>query len=380
MRICDFALERYFARWEFNSRYLLCASDVQGYPLADLLALADDESRALWDGLRLGYTESTGHPLLRAEIASLYDRVTADEVLTFVGAEEGIFLSMHALLGAGDHAVVVWPAYQSLHEVARSIGADVTLVPLDPADWSLDIDAIEAALRPTTRVIVINFPHSPTGAVLDTTSFERLATLAEERRITLFSDEVYRFLELDGSTQPPAAVDRGRLTVSLGVMSKAFALAGLRVGWIATHDATLLRRIAALKDYTTICGSAPSEVLALIGLRARAHVLARSRALIAENLPLLDDFFARNADQFDWIRPRGSSVGFPRLIGAEPGTIDRFCAELVEREGVLLLPGSQFGHAGNHFRVGFGRTDMAEALEPLERFASHWASSCATGA
>ena len=380
MRISDFALERYFARWEFNSRYLLCASDVQGYPLAELLALADDESRALWDGLRLGYTESTGHPLLRAEIASLYDRVTADEVLTFVGAEEGIFLSMHALLGAGDHAVVVWPAYQSLHEVARSIGADVTLVPLDPADWSLDIDAIEAALRPTTRVIVINFPHSPTGAMLDTTSLERLATLAEERRITLFSDEVYRFLELDGSTRPPAAVDRGRLTVSLGVMSKAFALAGLRVGWIATHDATLLRRIAALKDYTTICGSAPSEVLALIGLRARAHVLARSRALIAENLPLLDDFFARNADQFDWIRPRGSSVGFPRLIGAEPGTIDRFCAELVEREGVLLLPGSQFGHAGNHFRVGFGRTDMAEALEPLERFASHWASSCATGA
>src|SRR5205823_677416 len=122
MQIADFALERYFARWEFNVRHLLCASDVEAYTLTELLSLADDETRALWSQLRLGYTESAGHPLLRAEIASLYDDVDADEVLTFVGAEEGIFIAMHALLAAGDHAVVVWPAYQSLHEVARSVG------------------------------------------------------------------------------------------------------------------------------------------------------------------------------------------------------------------------------------------------------------------
>src|SRR5438067_10460769 len=163
MQIADFALERYFARWEFSVRHLLCASDLEPYPLDELLALGDPSMRAAWDGLRLGYTESLGHPLLRAEIATLYSTASPDDVITFVGAEEAIFLTMHARLVAGDHAVVVWPAYQSLYEVARSIGAAVTLVPLDAHDWSLDPEAVLAAIQPNTRIIVINFPHSPTG-------------------------------------------------------------------------------------------------------------------------------------------------------------------------------------------------------------------------
>lgn len=374
MQIADFALERYFARWEFSVRHVLCASDVEPLAMDELLALADPGSRELWDNLRLGYTESLGHPLLRAEIASLYSTAEPDDVITFSGAEEGIFLVMHALLGAGDHAVVAWPAYQSLFEVARSIGADVTLVPLDPADWSLDIDAVISALRPETRVVVINFPHSPTGAVLPRESFERLATTTERRGIPLLSDEVYRYLELDPRDRLPAAVDLGRRTASLGVMSKAFALAGLRLGWIATHDEALRARLAALKDYTTICGSAPSEILALIGLRARPIVLSRSASIVAANLPLLDAFFARFADRFSWVRPKAGSVAFPRLLSDREGEIDRFCDELVESEGVLLLPGSRFDHPGNHFRIGFGRADLPQALERLERFASRTAS------
>src|SRR5689334_20860930 len=141
MQIADFALERYFAQWEFSVRHVLCASDLEALTLDELLAIADPGSRQLWENLRLGYTESLGHPMLRDEIASLYETAAASDVITFTGAEEAIFLVMHALLGAGDHAVVVWPAYQSLFEVARSIGADVSLVPLDPRDWSLDADA-----------------------------------------------------------------------------------------------------------------------------------------------------------------------------------------------------------------------------------------------
>ena len=369
MQIAEFALERYFAQWEFSVRHVLCASDVEPLALDELLALADPASRELWDNLRLGYTESLGHPQLRAEIAGLYTTAAADDVITFTGAEEGIFLAMHALLAPGDHAVVVWPAYQSLFEVARAIGADVTLVPLDPADWSLDPDAVIAALRPNTRIIVLNSPHSPTGALLPRSTFERLTSEAERRGITLVSDEVYRFLELDPGDQLPAGVDVGQRTVSLGVMSKAFALAGLRLGWIATHDAALRARLATLKDYTTICGSAPSEILALIALRARPLVLGRSRAIIANNLPLLDSFFEQFAERFAWVRPRGSSVGFPRLLTDRDGAIDRFCDQLVRSEGVLLLPGSQFGYPGNHFRIGFGRADMPAALERLERFA-----------
>src|SRR5689334_9723585 len=180
MQIADFTLERYFARWEFNVPYLLCASDVEALSLQELLALADPSTRSLWDELRLGYTESLGHPLLRDEIATLYESVGRDEVITFVGAEEAIFLAMHALLGVKDHAVVLWPAYQSLYEVARSIGASVTLVKLDSASWSFDPDAILAAVQPNTRVIVVNFPHSPTGALATRPAFQYLTNRAEE--------------------------------------------------------------------------------------------------------------------------------------------------------------------------------------------------------
>lgn len=366
MLIADFELERYFAQYEFSTRFLLCASDVEAYAMRDLLAFADAETRALWDELKLGYTESTGLPALRAEVASLYESVGPDEVLMFAGAEEGVFLAMHALLSAGDHAIVTWPAYQSLHEVARALGAAVTLVELDPERaWVLDPEAIRHAIRPSTRVVVINYPHSPTGALIERDAFHAIVRICAEHGLTLFSDEVYRFLEHDPATRLPAAVEVSEAAVSLGVMSKAFGLAGLRIGWVATHDADLRRRLAALKDYTTICNSAPSEVLALIALRARARVLERSRAIILSNLPLLDAFFERHEARLRWIRPRAGSVAFPRLLGDD---VDTFARSLVEREGVLLLPASCFGYPRNHFRVGFGRADMPEALARLETF------------
>ena len=369
MRIVDFALERYFARWEFAVDHLLCASDVEPFPMAELLALADDETRALWDGLRLGYTESTGHPLLRREIASLYDTVEPDEVLTFAGAEEAVFCLANVLVGAGDHVIVTWPGYQSLYEVARAAGADVTLHELhETHDWAIDLDLLRAQITPATRLIVVNLPHNPTGMLPDRATYDAIVAIAAEAGVHLLVDEVYRGLEVDESDRLPAGADVLPRGLSLGVMSKSYAMAGLRIGWLASHDRDLLDRVAAFKDYTTICSSAPSEILAIIALRARDRVLARSRAIVATNLDLLDAFFEEWIDRFAWVRPRAGSIGYPRLT--VPGVrIDDWGAQLVEAEGVLILPGSQFGHAGNHFRVGFGRADMPEALARLEAFA-----------
>ena len=369
MRIADFALERYFARWEFNARYVLCASDVEGYPMAELLGLADDETRALWDDLALGYTESTGHPLLRREIASLYESVDADEVLTFAGAEEAVFGLMNVLTGPGDHAIVTWPGYQSLYEVARACGAEVTLHELHEHDvWAIDLDLLRRQLTPTTRLIVVNLPHNPTGMLADRGTFDGLVELAAEAGVYLLVDEVYRGLELDPAERLPSGADVMPLGISLGVMSKSFAMAGLRIGWLAAHDRDLLDRVARFKDYTTICSSAPSEILAIIALRARERVLARSRSIVAANLDHLDGFFGDWADRFTWVRPRAGSIGYPRLT--VPGVrIDDWAAELVEAEGVLLLPGSQFGHPGNHFRLGFGRANLPEAMAHLEAYA-----------
>jgi aspartate/methionine/tyrosine aminotransferase len=370
MRIADFALERYFARWEFAVEHILCASDVQGYPMADLLALADDETRGLWDRLELSYPESTGHPLLRREIATLYDTIEPDDVLTFAGAEDAIFCLVNVLVGAGDHVVVTWPGYQSLYEIARAIGADVTLHELHESNgWALDLDRLRREVTPATRLIVVNLPHNPTGMLVDRATFDGLVAIAAEAGAHLLVDEVYRDLEFEPAERLRSGADalttRG---ISLGALSKAYAMPGLRSAWLATHDRDLLARVAAFKDYTTICASGPSEILALIALRARDRVLGRSRMIVAANMDRLDTFFEAWPDRFSWVRPRAGSIGFPRLT--VPGVrIDDWAAGLVETEGVLLLPGSQFGYPGNHFRIGFGRTDLPEALDRLEAYA-----------
>jgi aspartate/methionine/tyrosine aminotransferase len=342
--------------------------------MADLLALADDESRALWDGLHLGYTESSGHPLLRAEIAGLYEQIGPDDVLVFSGAEEAIFCLLSVALGPGDHAIVTWPGYQSLFEVGRAAGAEISLHELRAEDgWALNVDRIRAALRPDTRLVVVNAPHNPTGMLPSAQEWQALVELCAEAGVTLFSDEVYRFLEFDPADRLAAGADALPGGVSLGVMSKSFAMAGLRIGWLASRDHALLARCASFKDYTTICPSAPAEILSLIALRSKAAVLDRSRAIIAANLAHLDRFFGARPDVLSWVRPRAGSVGYPELVlaGRFAGwDADRFAAELVESEGVLLLPGSRLGQPGNRIRLGFGRLDLPEALAGLERFVS----------
>jgi aspartate/methionine/tyrosine aminotransferase len=242
----------------------------------------------------------------------------------------------------------------------------VTLHELREADgWRLDVERLIGALRADTRLVVVNAPHNPTGMLPTHAEWARLTGELADRRIPLLSDEVYRFLELDERDRLVAGADAYRQGISLGVMSKSFAMAGLRIGWLATRDQDVLDRCARFKDYTTICSSAPSEILALMGLRAREQVLGRSLRIVHDNLALLNDFFRRRAE-VGWVRPRAGSVGFPRLLQETP--IDELVTELVESEGVLLLPGTRFGHPGNHFRLGFGRTDMPEALARFEAF------------
>jgi aspartate/methionine/tyrosine aminotransferase len=366
LRINDFLLERYFARWEFAAPYNLCASDVEGVRMADLLDLADDECQQLWRMLPLGYTEAPGHPLLRAEIASLYRGLEAEDVYTFAGAEEAIFIAMHALLAPGDHVVAIWPAYQALYEVARSIGADVTLLELRERDaWRLDLDAFAAAIRPgRTRLVVVNWPHSPTGSLPDRAVFEEVARTSAEAGAILFSDEVYRLLEHDPADRLPAGAEMPG-GVSLGVMSKAFGLAGLRIGWLATPDRQMLARCARVKDYTTICSSAPSEVLALIGLRAREALVRRALELVVPNRDHVDAFLPEH--DLSWVRPRAGSTGYVRLPDVLPSA-EAVCSELSRTEGVLLLPSTVFEHDDRHVRVGLGRSGITDNLDRLARF------------
>ena len=371
MRLPPFKLERYFAKYEFSARYLLCSSDCESLLVSDLLALepgADESLKRHW----LGYTESTGAPSLRKEIANIYDSITPGQVLVHSGAQEAIFLFMHAALQPGDHVIVHWPCYQSLFEVARGIGCEVSFWEARVENgWTLELDELKRMLRPNTRAVIVNTPHNPTGSLMPRSDFLALNalcaehSLSQERGILLFCDEVYRELEYDPASRLPSACDVNPLAVSLGVMSKTYGLAGLRIGWIATRNADIYNRMAALKDYTTICNSAPSEFLAELALRHRDQIAGRNLQIIHSNLARLDDFFSRRADRFSWVRPKAGPIAFPRLL---KGDVETFCDELVHESGVLLLPGSMYDHPGNHFRVGFARKNMPSALAQLEQF------------
>jgi aspartate/methionine/tyrosine aminotransferase len=272
---------------------------------------------------------------------------------------------MHALVTAGDEVIVITPAYQSLEELPRSLGAHVQIVPLRAErKWQLDVREIAAVASKRTRLIVANFPHNPTGALISPDVQRQLLQIAGDCGATLLSDEVYRGLEVDSGERLPAAADLSPTAVSLGVMSKSFALPGLRIGWLASRDASLLARVAKLKDYTTICSSAPSEILALIALRASDRVLQRSRDIVSANRAAADQFIAAHADQVDWLSPRAGSTAFPRFLDINAESVAK---ELRDRESVLMVPGEIFGASPRHFRLGLGRRDFPEALAALGR-------------
>ena len=362
MDVKPFRIERYYGRYEFTTRYMLSSSDCESRTIEELLAFEPDAHARLL-GTWCGYTESPGAPELREAIAALYERVDAGDVIVTSCAEEGIFLILHALLGAGEHAIVETPCYQSALELARSTGADVIEWRRRYEDgWAHDLDLLERAVRRNTRLIYINQPHNPTGTLMDRATFERVGEMAREHGVVMFSDEVYRELEHDPADQLPAACDLDERAVSLGSISKSYGLPGLRLGWIVTRDAATREAVMRLKDYTTICSSAPSEVLTALALRNRHVLLERNLSIVERNLPLLDDFFARHADTFEWVRPGASPIGFPRVNGVPD--VDDMCARLAEL-GVLLLPGSVYDEP-SHVRVGFGRADMADALRLLE--------------
>jgi aspartate/methionine/tyrosine aminotransferase len=365
MNLPPFKLERYFAKHEFNTEYLLCSSDCESMSIADLLALeesAANKFQQTW----LGYTESAGSPALRAEICKLYETIRPEEILIHSGAEEAIFLFMFAAFKQYDHVIVHSPGYQSLAEVARAAGCDVSpWRGREENSWALDLDELRHLMRTNTKAIIINTPHNPTGYLMSREDYEAVHTFARANKLLLFSDEVYRESEYDPATKLPAACDLGDYAVSLGVTSKTYGLAGLRIGWIATKNKKIYEKMASLKDYTTICNSAPSEFLAEVAMRNRRKLSERNLGIIEQNLAVIDALFARYSSLFSWVRPQAGSMAFPRYLD---GNVAKFCDELVKEAGVLLLPGSIYDDSGNHFRLGLGRKNLPQAVERLEQY------------
>lgn len=365
-----FAVERYFARYEFDAPHLLSSSDCETMSTRELLALEPGSLDAFLD-LRLGYTETRGDPRLRVELARLYGGLDGDSILVHSGAEEAILDFYLATLSPGDHVIVNSPCYQSLSEVPRALGCAVDPWPLreEAGRWSFDVAALARLLEPRTKLVVLNAPHNPTGALPTREEFDAIVALCARSGALLLSDEVYRGLERDPNRLLPPACEIYQDAVSLGVLSKCCGLAGLRIGWLATKRADILDAVAAAKDYGSICSSGPSEFLAGVAARNYRSLVDRSRAVIARNLSFLEGFFERRKDFASWTPPEGGSTGFPRLAAdlvASTGDAESLSRRLAAEAGVMILPGSTYASDPARFRLGFGRASLPAALSALE--------------
>ncbi len=347
----------------------MTASDAESVSLRELLAMATPEEREEFEGMSLGYTETFGAPDLREVIATTYTKREAHDILCFAGASEGIYAANMVLLDKDSHAIVVTPNYQS-HETLPVAICEATGVPLDPNDnWSLDIDRIAAAIQPNTKLVTINFPHNPTGTILPLERYMALIEVCRKHGIYILHDEIFNGLGPSNTQHLPFVADVYERGLSLNVMSKAYGLPGLRIGWIACEDASVISKMERLKHYLSICNSGPSERLAKIALNHRAALLARNCAVVDENLPKWGAFFAKHPDLFDWYQPDGSCTAFPKYKGGDG--VEEFARSLVEDSGVLLLPStiyrSELGTTPtDRFRLGFGRRGLDEGLAVMD--------------
>jgi aspartate/methionine/tyrosine aminotransferase len=334
MNIEPFTLERWFAKYEHEAEIMLAESGIRSLPA----------SRFDLDPGDLGYVIPTnGDPEFRAEIAERYDREQS-EVLFTCGTQEANFLTFLSLLNDGDHAVVVTPAYQSLHAVPESL-ATVTRVGLEPPEWTLDPDAVAEAMRPETSLVVVNNPNNPTGKYHPRETIEALYEIAADHGAYLLCDEVYRLLADDPLT-PVASM--GPYGISTTGLTKAYGLAGLRFGWLAGPP-EVVNAAWNWKDYTTISPSLLSQHVAQQAIDDEDAILSMNRELASENRETTRAFLDRH--DLDWFEP----IGVNGFVTVPEGfaTGQSFCERVIQEESVVLAPGDAFGHP-DRFRIGFG--------------------------
>ncbi len=439
MQIAPFKLEQYFAKHEFTAKYMLSSSDCDGYPMKYILEQASEEELKLWENITLGYTEGLGSPFLREAICRFYAKAKPENVLVASPGELS-FILMNVLMsrksddwnndagkvgqtGSGKpHAVVISPAYQSLYEVLKSLDCSISYwkpqqnglpctsglsvekslsdklqanepqpsriqpngVPTESISpeicmgWHYNVDELRSLVCKDTRLIIINFPHNPTGAYLTRKQLDEIVEIARSCGAYLYSDEMYRELVVDDRYEAlPPVSDLYEKGISLWGTAKSFGMAGLRTGWFVSQDRELLKKIHSFKDYLSICSSAPSEVLTTIALNHSEKFIGPNIEKIKENA----DYFKKAVEAgrlpfvTEFIAPVAGSVAFVKidpkkaayLLNFEPQTALEFSDAIVEKYGIMTIPASMFESDGEYLRIGFGRENFKEVLGKLFR-------------
>jgi capreomycidine synthase len=342
-------LEDWLRDTYFTAEVDISSSGVHPYTMREVRGLLDLRLDEL-DALTFRDSRSTGDPDLRAAIASRWGKGDPRGVMATNGSSEALFLLMHALLRPGDEVVVLEPAYHSPHAIARAIGCRVIGWPLRfEAGFRPDLDLLTDLLSPRTRMLVVNFPHNPTGTSVDADAQSAIVAAAASVGAYLVWDAVFADLSLAGDPLPDASLLYER-AVTVNTLSKSYGLPGLRVGWLLAPE-PVIQSCVTIRDYTTLALSPLVEFVAQRAVERADRLLAPRLAEARANLEVVRRWVGHLGGRVEWVPPDAGVVAFPRLVGLAD---DRaLCQRLMDRYGVLLVPGACFSSAG-HVRLGFG--------------------------
>ncbi|MDR1915117.1 MAG: aminotransferase class I/II-fold pyridoxal phosphate-dependent enzyme [Synergistaceae bacterium] len=366
MKLNEFMLERLFSRLRPGAKYILSPSSCESCTMKEILDLADAECRKLWENLDLGYNDYRGHVKLREAVTRRYRTLGVDDILV-VTPEEGIFIALNVLLDPGDEVIVIHPTLPSMHEIPKSIGCTVIPWVLESTDWGwrLDTDFLNRTISSKTKLIVLNIPNNPTGYMPVLADIQRIANIADKTGAWILCEETYRGMEHDPGVDLPSMADIYPRAIALGGVNK-IGLAGSRIGWLASQNRSVMAECFGFKDYTTLCPSASSEILALIAMRNFSYLAERNRKIILENVELAEGFFNSKPEWFNWSSPNGGSTAFPKLN--YPYKVSDLCDRAAADASILVIPDRIFSISDNRFRIGFGRKNFGQALAMFTDF------------
>ena len=376
MKIRDFGVEMWMAEYENDAVYNIAETCVESITVNELLSMADMKEEAFEriGQMKMTYGAIEGSNELRTEIAKLYDSASVENITVTHGTIGANSLVYDVLVEPGDHVISVLPTYQQHYSIPESLGARVDILPLRWENEFLpDLDELRLLIKPDTKVISINNPNNPTGAVMGKEILNGIIEIARSVGAYVLCDEVYRGLDHEeGFT--PSVFDLYEKGISTASLSKTFSLAGLRIGWVAGPK-DFITRANKRRDYNIISCGMIDDYLAGIALRHKDKILERNIALVKRNADILDRW-VRNSEHVDYIRPKGGTTAFLRYSNDMKS--EELCRDIMKKTGVMLVPGTALDMEG-FLRIGYANNTeiLEEGLKRLqEYFDENWGGSC----
>ncbi|HEL9629460.1 TPA: aminotransferase [Streptococcus suis] len=366
MKLPRFGVEEWLNVHETSAIYDIAGVSIAALNLEELFGLSGTNPEDFYKKLqstKLNYGWIEGSPEFKEAVSQLYEHVAPEQILQTNGATGANLLVLYSLIEPGDHVISLYPTYQQLYDIPKSLGAEVDLWQIEEGNgWLPDLEKLRQLIRPNTKMICINNANNPTGAVMDRAYLEELAIVADEVGAYILSDEVYRsFSGLD----VPSIIDVYDKGIAVNSLSKTYSLPGIRVGWVAAnHQVTDILR--DYRDYTMICAGVFDDMVAQLALASRKEILKRNRRILEENLAILDQWIEKEP-LVSYIRPAVVSTSFVKIAVEMP--MEEFCLQLLQEHGVLLVPGNRFDRDG-YVRLGYAceQETLIKGLEKLSQF------------